>query len=99
MASLTRVAHSIVCCRILLNLKQAASWGSDLLDVPTRSIAFAAPPRQRTDQTEMGRLEASNTRNDEEGRRLQADVISLQGRHRSTREAESNGDSMYNVAH
>ena len=99
MASLTRVAHSIVCCRILLNLKQAASWGSDLPDVPTRSIEFAVPPRQQTDQTEMSRLEASNTQNDEEGRHLEADGISLQGRHRPTREVESNDDSMYNVAH
>ena len=47
----------------------------------------------------MSRLEVSNTRNDEEGRRLQADGISLQGRHRPTGEAEFNDDSMYNVAH
>ena len=99
-ASFTRVGHSIVCCRILLNLNRAASWRGDLSDAPTHNIAFAVPPRQRTEQTEMSWLnsEASGTRSDEGGYRLQADGVLLQDRHCPTGEAESNDDSMYIVA-
>ena len=88
MALFTRVVHSIVCCRILLNLKQAADWRNDLPDVPASGIVFAAGPRQQTNQTEMSRLEAAGTRSDEEGHRLEADEILLEDSHRLVGEAE-----------
>jgi len=53
-------------------------------------MAFAAPPQQRTDQTEMSRLEASGTGSDEESRRSQANEILSLEEHRPTGEAESN---------
>ena len=92
MALFTRVVHSIVCCRILLNLKQAAEWRGDMPDVPASGIVFAAGPGQQTNQIEMSRLEASGTRSDEEGHRLQAGEILLEDRHALAGEAESNGD-------
>ena len=91
MAVFTRVVHSIVCCRILLNLKQAAEWRGDMPDVPASGIVFAAGPRQQTNQTEMSRFDVSGIRSGEEGDRLQADEILLQNRDRTrpTGEAEA----------
>ena len=87
MTLLTRIVHSIVCCRILLNLKQAADWRGDMPDVPASGIVFASAPKQ-TNQTEMSRFEASGTRSDEDGHRLEADEILLEDSHRLVGEAE-----------
>ena len=70
MALFVRVVNSMICCRILLNLRQAAEWGGDLPDIPASGIVFAAAPGRQTNQTEMSRLEASGTRSDYEGHRL-----------------------------
>ena len=88
MALFTRVVHSIVCCRILLNLKQAAEWRGDLPDVPASGIVFATAPKQQTNQTETSRFEAAGTRSDEEGHRLEADEILLEDSYRLVGEAE-----------
>ena len=94
MALFTRVVHSIVCCRILLNLKQAAEWRGDLPDVPASGIVFAAAPKQQTNQTDMSRFETFGTRSGEEGHRLQADkILSEDSGHALAGEAESNGGS------
>ena len=90
MVMFTRTMHSIVGCRILLNIRGVAERRGDLPEVPASSIVFAAAPRQQTSQTEISRLEASGTRSDEEGRRLGVGETSLQDRHRPTGEAESN---------
>ena len=79
---LTRAVYSIICCRILLNLRQAAEWRGDLPDVAVSGIVFAAAPGQQTNKTETSQLEASGTRSDEEGHRLQTDGILLEERHR-----------------
>ena len=57
MISPTRVVHSIVCCRILLNLKQAAAWYSASTELP-HSLVFASPPAQQTSQQGSAQLEA-----------------------------------------
>jgi len=69
--------HSIVCCRILLNLKRAASPRSTTAAAEVSTgLAFAAPPEQRTDQAETIGLETIDTprRSDEEDSPRQADV-------------------------
>ena len=70
MALFARVANNIVCCRILLNPRQAAEWRDDLPDIQASGIVFAAAPGRQTNRTEMSRLEASGTRSDYEGHRL-----------------------------
>ena len=67
----------MICCRILLNLKQAADWRGDLPEPQSTGIVFAAAPRQQTNRTEMSRLEASGTRSDADGHRLRAEEPSL----------------------
>jgi len=61
-----RVAHSIVCCRIILNLRQAASPGGTLVTTVASGLMFVNPPGQQTDQTETMQLEACGSRKDEE---------------------------------
>ena len=73
MAASTRVLHSIVCCRILLNLRQAASTRSTETGVST-GLAFATSPGQQTNQADTVQLETYGTGTDEEGPRRRADV-------------------------
>lgn len=77
MAASIRVLHSIVCCRILLNLRRAASVRSTSTQVST-GLAFATSPAQQTnqagaDQTETIGLETYGARTDEEDPRRRAD--------------------------
>ena len=64
MASLTRVVHSIVCCRVLLNLRQAAAPDHTSAEM-SHSLAFASPPGQQTSQPESAQLEAYEPRRGE----------------------------------
>ena len=93
MALFARVANSIICCRILQNLRQAAEWRGDLPDIQASGIVFAATPGRQTNQTEMSRLEVSGTRSDDEGHRLWACRILLGHRHSLVGEAESDDSS------
>jgi len=68
MVPLSRVVHSIVCCRILLNLRQAASPRGPLTIVRSIGLAFPSAPGQETIQLEM-----HNARNGEEDFPRQAD--------------------------
>lgn len=56
MAASTRVIHSIVCCRILLNLRRAAERRDSSTEMSTR-LAFATTPEQQTGQAETIGLE------------------------------------------
>jgi len=60
-----RVVHSIICCRILLNLRRAAVWEDGLTGVST-GMVFATVHGQRTNQAETAQLEPHTTRGDEE---------------------------------
>ena len=80
MVAPTRVIHSIICCRILLNLRQAAVWGNGLTGLST-GIVFATAHGQQTNQAETVQLEANATRGDEEDPHLQEDGLLLYGGH------------------
>lgn len=76
MAASARVVHSIICCRILLNLKRAASPRNTSAEAEVSTgLAFATSPGQQTNQTETIGLETVGTRrqSDEEDSRRQAD--------------------------
>jgi len=60
MGSSTRVAHSIICCRILLNLKQAVTPRGTLTEVST-GLAFADSVGRQTNQPETILLETCGT--------------------------------------
>lgn len=65
MGASTRVFHSIICCRILLNLKQAMSTKGSLTEVST-GLAFASSVGQQTNQQETIQLEGYETQSHEE---------------------------------
>lgn len=65
MAASTRVIHSIVCCRILLNLKQAAK-PKDTSAKVTSDLVFGAPPDQQTSELETVLSGVRSTQIDEE---------------------------------
>ena len=68
MTSATRICHSITCCRILLNLKQAATPKGYSTTV-SKDIDFVIPPGEgQSDQAETLPLEACDTGDDEENR-------------------------------
>ena len=58
--------HSIICCRIILNLRQAASHGRNDAKAVLSDLMFANTPGQQTDQAETMELEARGTGGDEE---------------------------------
>jgi len=74
MISPVRALHGIICCRILLNLRQAALSKPGSTAVASVSLAFATAPGQETNQTETTRLEARSVWSDEGDSRRQADV-------------------------
>ena len=78
MAASTRVIHSIVCCRILLNLRRAALPNITLTDVST-NLAFAASAIGQ--QTETIRLDTYGTLGDEQNQRGGMAEISSQDGH------------------
>jgi len=82
MIASVRVVHSIICCRILLNLRRVASAGGDLTAARSTGLVFATVPRPETDREETIRLEVYGERSDEEGSLRQADGDSFVG-HRS----------------
>jgi len=57
MSATVRVVHSIFCCRILLNLRQAASPRDGSAVIRTISLSFATPPEPETNQADAIRLE------------------------------------------
>jgi len=67
MAASTRVIHSIVCCRILLNLKQAAKPKDTSVKV-TSDLVFGALPGQQTSELGTVLSGARSTQIDEESR-------------------------------
>jgi len=69
----SRVVHSIVCCRILLNLRQAATPRGPSTILESISLQFAVAPEQETNQVEAIQLETRGMRDDEENYRQQAD--------------------------
>ena len=71
--SFGRVAHSIVCCRILLNIRRAASPRGPLTILRSIGLQFATALEQETDQAETIRLETDLARDGEENPREQVD--------------------------
>ena len=86
MAASTRVVHSIVCCRILLNLRQAAERRDSSTEMST-GLAFATTPEQQTGQAESIGLEGYGALGDEEDTRRQVDETVSQDGHLAIGEA------------
>jgi len=82
MVPIVRVMHSIICCRILLNLRRAASLRDPSTNPRTMSLAFATSPGQEMGQTETDHFEMPGARNDEEDLRHQADGEDFVAEHR-----------------
>jgi len=64
MSAPVRVAHSIFCCRILLNLRRAASPKDGSIVIRTISLSFATPPEPETNQADTTRLEVRSGEED-----------------------------------
>jgi len=79
MAAVSRVVHSIVCCRILLNLRQAATPRGPSTILKSITLQFATP-EQEMNQAEMIQFETGGARGDEEDYPQQADEELGQGR-------------------
>ena len=67
MAASTRIIHSIICCRILLNLRQAARGRDTSIDAPS-GLVFATSGDQQIAQSEIILTEREDVRRDEENR-------------------------------
>lgn len=65
MGASTRVLHSIVSCRILLNLKQAMDSRGTLTEVST-GLVFARSIGQQTGQPETNQLDGYEMRSHQE---------------------------------
>ena len=74
MGTSTRVTHSIICCRILLNLKGAAREEIALPEV-TASLKFETS-EQQTNQQETSRSEEYDAQGDEKGHEGEVAVVS-----------------------
>jgi len=57
MFAFSRVVHSIVCCRIILNLRRAASPRDGLAVIGSTGLVFAAAPEPETNQADTIQLE------------------------------------------
>jgi len=57
MSAPVRVVHSIISCRILLNLRRAASPRDGSTVIRSTSLAFATAPESETNQADTMRLE------------------------------------------
>jgi len=79
MVASSRVVHSIVSCRILLNLRQAATPGGSSTILGSISLQFATLPDQETNRVETLQLETYGARDDEENYRQQADNDLVEG--------------------
>jgi hypothetical protein len=66
MGASARVLHSIVCCRILLNLKEAVTPGNTLTEVST-GLAFASSVGQQTGRPETIQLDGAHDTRTEDG--------------------------------
>ncbi|KAF9792916.1 hypothetical protein BJ322DRAFT_85190 [Thelephora terrestris] len=60
----TRVFHSIICCRILLNIKQAAMPTNGTTAI-SAGMSFATPPGEQTSQGETIQMVGCNSWDDE----------------------------------
>ena len=70
MVSFIRVIHSIICCRILLNLKRATSLPMmTSVEAPIDGLAFAVSPGLQLRESVTVPFEASNVEGCEEGDR------------------------------
>jgi len=67
MFAFSRVVHSIVCCRILLNLRRAASPRDGLAVIRTTGLVFAAAPEPETNQADTAQLGGYDVGSCEEG--------------------------------
>ena len=79
MVALSRVVHSIICCRILLNLRQAATPRGPSTILESISLQFATPPEQETNQVETIQLETYGARGDGMNSRQQVDEDFVEG--------------------
>jgi len=64
MSAPVRVVHSIVCCRILLNLRRAASPRDGSMVIRSINLAFATDPEPETNQADTIRLEVRSGEED-----------------------------------
>jgi len=79
MVAFSRIVHSIVCCRILLNLRRVATPRGPSTILKSINLQFATAPEQETNQAETIQFETHGARDDEEDYRQQADEEFVQG--------------------
>jgi len=79
MVASSRVVHSIVCCRILLNLRKAATPRGPSTILESISLQFAVAPEQEANQVETIQLEARGIWDNEENCHQQADKDFVEG--------------------
>jgi len=73
LVAFSRVVHSIVCCRILLNLRQAATPRGSSTVLKSISLQFEVTPEQGTSLAEAIRLDTFVVRDDGENYCQEAD--------------------------
>jgi len=78
LVALSRVVHSIVCCRILLNLRQAATPRGSSTILKSISLQFVVAPERGTSLAETIQLETFVVRDDGENSCQQADGESVE---------------------
>lgn len=78
MAPFVRVVPGIICCRILLNLRQAATPRGPSTILKSTILQFATAPEQEMNQAETVQLEIYSVRNKENSRH-QADGDFVEG--------------------
>jgi len=75
MTASVRVVHSIVCCRILLNIRRAASPGDGSTVTESTGLVFATAPRPERSQVDTIQLEVYGVRSGEEDYRHGDSVV------------------------
>jgi len=73
LVAFSRVVHGIVCCRILLNLRQAATPRGSSTILKSIGLQFAVAPGQGASLAETIQLETFAVRDDGESSCQQAD--------------------------
>jgi len=69
MTASVRVVHSIVCCRILLNIRRAASLRDGSTVTGSTGLVFATAPGPERNQVDTIQLEMCGVRSGEEDSR------------------------------
>jgi len=79
MSTFIRALHSIICCRILLNLRRAATPKGPSTILESITLQFATAPGQETNHDETIQFDTRGARDDEEESCQQPDEEFVEG--------------------